>query len=428
MIEFVKQFVNSEVWAQYEPFLISLILGGLIGIEREFKKQREKVSMFGGIRTFMLIALFGTLSAYAGSKISEIVVPISAISLATLLIIAQIIEKTPSITSMVAALITYLVGVICYLGSIQMAAVLAVTVLFILTFKEQMHEFVKHLTVQDLFAFLKFAAVTIVIYPLLPDRTIGPYGGVNPREVWAMVVIISTIDFIGYALTKFIGSRKGIVITGLIGGLVSSTAVSATLSPLSKLNPKLINDYAAGIVGASTIMFMRIFILASIISLSFAKFLFIPCAFATLLGLLFTYYISKQESTTGSDIKVHNPFELSTAFKFGIFYGFILFLSKSATKIVGAIGLYTIAAISGLSDVDAITLSTSKIFSSGEIGLTTGAATILIAATVNTIFKWFLTLSMGSKELFMKTMMGFILLTIGEFLGIATLWITVRQG
>ncbi len=427
MIEIVKQFINSEVWVQYEPFLVSLLLGGLIGTEREFKKQREKVSLFGGIRTFMLISLFGTLSAYAGSVISEFIVPISAISLTVLLIVAQVMEKIPSITSMVAALITYLVGVICYAGNIQMATVLSVTVLFILTFKEQMHDFVKHLTVQDLFAFLKFAAVTVVIYPLLPDRTIGPYGGINPREIWAMVVIISTIDFIGYALTKFIGSKKGIVITGLIGGLVSSTAVSATLSPLSKLNPKLLNEYAAGIVGASTIMFMRIFILTSIISLTFAKFLLIPCAFATLPGLIFTYKTAKKESTTGSDIKVHNPFELSTAFKFGIFYGFILFLSKSATRILGAAGLYTIAAVSGLSDVDAITLSTSKIFSSGEIGLVVGATTIFIAATVNTIFKWFLTLSMGSKELFLRTMAGFVLLMLGEFIGIATLWLIVRQ-
>ncbi len=428
MVDFIKVFINSKVWVQYEPFLISLILGGLIGTEREFKKQREKVSMFGGIRTFMLISLLGTLSAYAGKLVNEMVVPVSVASLIAFLIASQFIEKVPSITSRIAALITFLVGVICYTGNFQIASVIAVTVLFVLTFREQMHEFVKHLTIQDLFAFLKFAAVTVVIYPLLPDRTIGPYGGVNPRDVWAMVVVISTIDFIGYALTKFIGSRRGIVITGLIGGLVSSTAVTVTLSPLFRENPQLINNCAAGIIGASTIMFIRIFVLASIVNLNFSAFLLIPCAAATVLGLLFAYYVSKQEETKGSNIRVHNPFELSNAFKFGAFYGFILFLSKSATKVVGALGLYAISAISGLSDVDAITLSTSKIFTSGYVDVTVAVVTILIAATVNTLFKWFLTLWMGGRELFRKTSLGFILLTVGELLGALALMITAGQG
>ncbi|WP_456341459.1 MgtC/SapB family protein [Thermovibrio sp.] len=281
-----------------------------------------------------------------------------------------------------------------------------------------MHSFVKHLTLEDLYAFLKFAAVTVVIYPLLPDQS---FYGVNPREVWTMVVIISTIDFVGYVLTKLAGGR-GVLITGLIGGLVSSTAVTATFSPLSRLNPALINEYAAGIVGASAIMFPRMTFLASIVSPQFAKFLLIPSLLAFTLGIFFAYRLATGRGGNEAKVNVQNPYELSTAIKFGLFYAFILFLSRNALRYFGDYGLYVVAAISGLSDVDAITLSVSKLFKTGVVEVIPGIIAVLIAAFVNTVFKWFLTLSMGSRELFKATTPGFIALAVGEIVGVAILF------
>ncbi|SMP10391.1 Uncharacterized membrane protein, DUF4010 family [Desulfurobacterium pacificum] len=409
--------VESAVWKAYEPYLVSLIIGGLIGVEREYKKQKEGVPSFGGVRTFMLISLLGTLCAHL-SKQYEFFLYLGFFVTAVLLMGAQLVEKSPRLTSSFSALITFLLGAMCSEGQLQVAAAIAVSVLFVLSFKEQMHDFVRHLTMEDLFAFLKFAVVTVIIYPLLPDKN---FYGVNPKEVWTMVAVISTIDFIGYVLTKVAG-EKGVLLTGLIGGLVSSTAVTVTFSPLAKTNPLFINEYAAGIVGASAIMFPRMTFLAGVVSPHFAMYLLIPSLVAFVGGIFWAYKISTSKNTGRTNIEVKNPYELSTAIKFGIFYAFILFVSRNALKYFGDFGLYVVAAISGLSDVDAITLSTAKLFSSKDVTLLAGIVAVLIAATVNTVFKWFLTLSMGNRELFRKVTPGFMALIIGEIIGIALLF------
>ena len=417
MIEFLKEFINSEAWKLYQPYFVSIILGGLVGIEREYKKQREGTPVFGGVRTFILISLLGTLSAHISSSFGDPFIYIILISFSALLVIAQLFERLPGLTSEVSAILTFLIGVLCYKEEFQLAAAIAITVLFILSFKEQMHKFVKHLSLEDLFAFLKFAAVTVILYPLLPDKS---FYGVNPREVWTMVVIISTLDFLGYFLTKIAGER-GILFTGLIGGLVSSTAVAATFSSLSKTNRSLIPEYAAGIVGASAIMFPRITFLAGIVNLQFTKYLIMPFLTAFLMGIFFAYRISNLEREERAKVKVKNPYELSNAIKFSVFYAFILFISRNTLKYLGDYGLYIVAAVSGLSDVDAITLSVSKLFTASEVSLLTGIVTVIVAATVNTFLKWFLTISMGSRELFKLVTPGFIALIGGEVLGVSIL-------
>ncbi len=417
MVEYLKEFVSSGTWKLYQPYFISIILGGLVGIEREYKKQREGTPVFGGVRTFILISLLGTLSAHISSSFGDPFIYIILISFSALLVIAQFFEKLPGLTSEVSAILTFLIGILCYKEEFQLAAAVAITVLFILSFKEQMHKFVKHLTLEDLFAFLKFAAVTVILYPLLPDKS---FYGVNPREVWTMVVIISTLDFLGYFLTKIAGER-GILFAGLIGGLVSSTAVTASFSPLSRTNKGLIAEYAAGIVGASAIMFPRMVFLAGIVNLRFAEYLVVPFLSAFLMGILSAYKVSSVEVEENAKVEVENPYELASAIKFGIFYAFILFISKNVLHYLGNYGLYMVAAISGLSDVDAITLSVSKLFTVGEVSLLTGIITVIIAATVNTFLKWFLTISMGSRELFRLVTPGFIALIGGEVLGIGIL-------
>ncbi len=417
MVEFLKEFINSEAWKLYQPYFVSIILGGLVGIEREYKKQREGTPVFGGVRTFILISLLGTLSAHISSFFGDPFIYIILISFSALLVIAQLFERLPGLTSEVSAILTFLIGVLCYKEEFQLAAAIAITVLFILSFKEQMHKFVKHLSLEDLFAFLKFAAVTVILYPLLPDKS---FYGVNPREVWTMVVIISTLDFLGYFLTKIAGER-GILFTGLIGGLVSSTAVAATFSSLSKTNRSLIPEYAAGIVGASAIMFPRITFLAGIVNLQFTKYLIMPFLTAFLMGIFFAYRISNLEREERAKVKVKNPYELSNAIKFSMFYAFILFISRNTLKYLGDYGLYIVAAVSGLSDVDAITLSVSKLFTASEVSLLTGIVTVIVAATVNTFLKWFLTISMGSRELFKLVTPGFIALIGGEVLGVSIL-------
>ena len=419
MVNFLKELVNSQVWQVYQPYVLSLLLGGLLGVEREFKKQKEGLPAFGGIRTYILLSLLGTVSAHLSAGYAPYAFYVALTGVTALLIVAQLLEGFPGLTSEVSALIAFFIGALCYYKQLQLASFLAVLTLFVLSFKEQMHSFVKHLTLQDLYAFLKFAAVTVVIYPLLPDRN---FYGVNPKEVWTMVVVISSIDFLGYVLTKLIGKR-GILVAGFVGGLVSSTAVTATFSPLARINREFTKEYAAGIVGASAIMFPRMTLLAAIISPQFAKHLLIPSLVAFAFGMVFAYRLTTGKGAKEARVKIENPFELSTAFKFGLFYAFVLFASRNALKYFGDYGLYAVSAISGLADVDPLTLSVAKLYSSASVALLPAVIAVLLSAFVNTLFKWFLTLSMGTKELFKAVTPGFVALAVGEAVGVAILWL-----
>ncbi|SNR80271.1 MgtC/SapB family protein [Desulfurobacterium atlanticum] len=415
MIEMLKSFVSTPLMEQFQVYFMSVLFGGLIGIEREYKKQREGTPAFGGIRTFILLSLIGTVSADISSRGYSFLLPVSFLTVASFILWAQKHEQESGLTSEFAALLTYLVGILSFFREFQLSAVISIAVFSVLTFKKQMHDFVKHITLEDFVAFLKFAVVSIIIYPLFPDK---PLFGVNLKDVWAMVVVISSIDFVGYILTKFVGSKKGSVITGLIGGLVSSTAVAVTLSKYAKRTPLFIKEYAAGIVGASAIMFLRILILIFIVSPVLLKYFILPCLMATTLGFVFVFKNAKLKTKQGEKIEVHNPYELSNALKFGFLFGVILFITKFAVKYAGAWGLFAVSAISGLSDVDAITLSLAKLSASNEIGVFVAVIGIFLAATVNTLFKWFLTLFAGDRSVFKETSTGFILLILGELTGI----------
>ncbi len=425
MVEIFETFVNFVLLKQYQPYIMSAVFGGLIGVEREYKKQRDGTPAFGGLRTFILISLLGTLSADIASRGYSFLIPVSFIVVASFVLWAQKHEQESGLTSEFAALLTFLVGILSFFKEFQLAAVVSIGVFSVLTFKKKMHDFVKHITLEDFVALLKFAVVSILIFPLLPDKL---FFGVNLKDVWAMVVVISSIDFIGYVLIKVVGSKKGAVITGLIGGLVSSTAVTVTLSRYARNLPALTREYVAGIVGASTIMFLRVLILVFIVSPMLFKYFLFPCLMATLLGLIFVYRNAEFNVKHGEKIEVNNPYELSNALKFGLFFGVILFITKLAIKYAGSWGIFAIAAVSGLSDVDAITLSLAKFSVSNEIAVSVAVIGIFLAVTVNTTFKWFLTLFAGGKAVFKEATKGFVLLITGELIGIVAVLIWLFGG
>ncbi len=406
----IERFIDLTALRSLLPYAVSLVVGALIGVEREVKKQSAPDICLGGIRTFALIALLGTLSEALG------VLQYGLLALFGLIIAHRLTYKGSDLTSEVSALLTFLLGAICFEGFYFEAAVVAVLVFTLLTFKKQLHEFAKHLTLNDLIAVVKFAVVTVIVYPLLPSK---PIYGVSLKSVWTMVIIISSIDFVGYVLTKFAG-KKGVLIAGLIGGLVSSTAVTLTFAPLSRKNPDLIYEYASGIIGASAIMFPRMSLLAAIVNPSFASFLLVPSLIAFSFGVLFAYKLARKKSEKAT-VNINNPFELSTAIKFGAFYAVVLFASSWALSRFGDAGLYAVAAISGLSDVDPLTLSVAKLFSAGQVALVPAVIAVLISAAVNTAFKWFLSLAIGSWRLFVSVSSGFVSLLLGELVGVFVL-------
>jgi len=260
---------------------------------------------------------------------------------------------------------------------------------------------------------VRFWLAVALIYPLLPDVSLY---GVSPKDVWFMVVLISTVNSAGYLLLRLIG-KGGVLVAGLLGGLVSSTPTAVSLSSISKKNSAIVRECAGGIVGASAVMFLRVLLLTAVLNAKLARVLSAPTVFSFLLGAVFLKRLSASVARDAR-LSVKNPYEISTVVNFALLYALVLLVSKKAVGVAGSYGVVAVSAVAGVTDVDAITLSVSRMASGLEVGVVPGAVAILTASTVNTVFKWFLTLYLGTKELFRAVTPGFALILAGEVLGV----------
>jgi uncharacterized membrane protein (DUF4010 family) len=298
-----------------------------------------------------------------------------------------------SITGIIASLITFVLGALTVFGHIMLASASAVIITSLLGFKPLLHGWLKKLEQQELYATLKLLLISVVILPILPNQGYGPWAAFNPYHIWWMVVLIAGISYLGYFAIKIVGNQHGPVLTGALGGLVSSTAVTLDLSKLSPQYPNMENVLAAGILTACATMFARTLLLASIVN---------PAVFRVLLPALlimsiFTYLLAfllwrnAREFRTSEEVTLENPFQLGMALKFGAFLVVIMLLSKLLKVYFGDMGAYFLAAASGLADVDPITLSLSQMSKEG-LEVSVAARAILIAVSVNSgiksIFSW----------------------------------------
>ncbi len=225
--------------------LISILLGSLIGLQREYVKMRDKEIRFAGFRTFMLISLLGSISVYISQITNQNIFLIITAGYLLFVIFAYAVEsyfsKNIGATTELSSIIAFFVGVFCALDKIYVAVFIAIVTTTILTLKEHLHTFAFKLKEQELYSTLKFAIIAFVILPLLPNQAYGPYGVLNPYVIWLMVVLISGIGFIAYILIKIFGAKRGLGITGLLGGLISSTAITISFSSQSKKTIKAAN-------------------------------------------------------------------------------------------------------------------------------------------------------------------------------------------
>ena len=387
-------------------FGIALLIGVLIGLEREYARLREEVKSFAGVRTFPLIALLGCSAALLAELTGAVTFGIMASLLAVLIAIAYAFdarEGRVGVTTEVAAMVVFACGALCYWDRLDLAAALAVVTFGFLTLKPQLHGFAQRISSEDLYATLKFAIISLIVLPVLPNQTYGPppFDAFNPYNTWLMVVFISGISFLGYVLIKIVGSRRGIGLTGLLGGLVSSTAVTLSFSERSQDHPDLARPFALAITLAWTMMFGRIVIEIAVLNQALLSILWLPMGAGMLAGLVFcVFYYFGQRTDEGSDMELANPFELGTAIKFGLLFAVILVVAKAAQFYFQEAGLYAAAAIAGLADVDAITLSMAELAGSqGGITTSTAARAVVLAVISNTIVKGGIALSVGSKTL-----------------------------
>lgn len=402
----------------------ALGVGLLIGTERSWSGRDNAGQELAGIRTFGLAGLFGGLAALSASHFGAAAWIAMFVVLALLTTAGYVIESRAyadhGMTTEVALLLTFLLGSLAVAETRLLAASVAVVVALLLSLKARLHGALRKLSEAELSGALKLLFISVVLLPALPNEGYGPWQAFNPYTTWWMVVLIAGIGFAAYVAIRLLGTRHGLMVTALLGGIVSSTAMTITLARLNteKLRPAL----AAGLLATSALMFPRVLLEVGLINRALLPSLLAPMVTAGLIysaGALFYYLRAGQQPQSGAEPPLKNPFELGPALRFAGLLVIILFLVEGAQRLLGDTGIYLVALLSGLTDVDAITLSLSN---SARTDLSEMVAVrgIFLAALSNSLVKAGLILFIGGRALALMTlpfMLG------GLLVGLAVLWL-----
>jgi len=399
-------------------FAIALAIGVLVGLQRQIAFHDPHRELVAGIRTYALIALLGAAGALAGSKLESpwplLVFGIILGGYLALSYYQDTQQGDVGLTTEISALLVYIIGALCFWGYVHLGVALGVVTTLLLSLKLEMQRLANSITRNDLLAAVKFAIISAVILTVLPNRSFGipPFDVFNPFKIWLLVVFISGLSFIGFVLMKLVGQNKGIWLTGLLGGLASSTAVTLSLSQQSKKAPELSRSFTLGIILAWSVMFVRVLITIYAVNPALVSLIWMPVAGATIAGVTYcVYLLLKRENKPPTDVKVANPFEIGPAVKFALLFVVILLISRAAQLTFGNAGVYLSSIVAGLADVDAISLSIAELsLEGGTLPLETAGIGIVIAALSNTFSKAVLVFIGGAAELRRALAPGFLLM------------------
>lgn len=376
----------DETWLRLS---VSLGIGLLIGLERERSPHAK-----AGVRTFALVALFGTLAAMMGERTaSGWTVPLGMAAVAAMLIAAYLREppqEDPGTTTVAAALVCYLLGVLVWTGDAALAAAVAITVTALLYFKPEIKGLSVALQRNEQVSVLQFLVVTFIVLPMLPDRGFGPYAVLNPRNIWLMVVLIAGIGLASHVALRLAGERHGVMLTGLLGGLVSSTATTVLYARRSGESEAMYRLARAVVPLANLVPLARIALLTALLAPGLLD-LVTPVAGAALAaGLLMTLHSIRSIGASGEPPMPasHNPVEFGTALRFAGLYAVVLLASAWLSDLAGSRGLYAAALASGLVDIDPIVLSTLNAFADGRVAGHSSVIAIALAYAANMTFKF----------------------------------------
>lgn len=402
---------------------IALGLGLLVGLQREWSTPQ-----IAGIRTFALITMFGAVcGAGDGWFIAAGLAAVTALVIFGNYASMKTEQYDHGITTEVAALVMFGVGAMIAADLVPAALVVAGLVAVLLHWKEPLHHFVEAFNVRDLRAIIQVTLIALVILPVLPNETYGPYGVLNPFKIWLMVVLICGISLLAYMGYKFLGAKVGTLLGGVFGGLISSTATTVSFARRSRNTPETAPLAALVIMIASTIVFVRVAVeVAMVAPVIFVRIL-PPLALMGLFMAVVCAVLYMRERTAAKEIPVEgDPSDLKAALVFGALYALVLFAVAAAKDHFGDSGLFIVAVVSGLTDVDAITLSTSQMMKDGGIAVDTGWRMILVGVLSNLVFKGAAVAALGSRRL-----LGYIVVLFGVSLafgaGLLLLWPNIGE-
>jgi uncharacterized membrane protein (DUF4010 family) len=409
-------------------FLLKLVVavgaGFLVGLEREHVRQREQEEgQFAGVRTFTLIALSGFLTAFVSERIYPWAFLVGFAGFIAIVIAAYVqMARNGNVggTSEISNILVFLIGAIIYADEILLGLAVAVFMVLLLSFKVSLHKFIGRLQLNELRAIVQFVVISALVLPFLPERSFGPYGVWNLKEIWIMVILVSGVSLIGYLLTKILGG-KGTIVTGMLGGLVSSTAVTLSFSQRSRtMSGAGTKPFAISILMASTIMFPRILLILFVLDAALAERLILPMSIFTVVGTICSFLLHRKDGENKEMPILDNPLNFQTALKFALIFAGVKLLVRYASEEYGEAGIYVASVLSGLTNMDAITLSMSRLSNSPEI-LALAANAIILAALANTIMKYLIVFFVGNAGLRRDVTVGFVALIVA-----GVLWFAVR--
>ncbi len=402
-------FLNSDLPYLFQRVFIAALLGIFIGIERESKKVKSE-KFFGGIRTVPLITILGFIAALVGFLTNQIVYVSIFAAFGLLISISYYFSAQRGEfggTTEITFIIMFLIGSLVYWDLLMFSAAITVILGIFLAFKAEFRALVGKISDEDIYATIKFAILTIIILPMLPDKNYGPFNSLNPQRIWLMVILIAAVSFIGYALFKIIGTKKGIQILSILGGIASSTALTLSFVQRSKEAENLSKNFAAGIVLASSIMFPRVLLILFLVNARLASALTFPFIIFSIVGIITSYFLwEKNYKEKIGEIVLTNPFKVAAALKFGIVFAIVLLISNGANEYFGNQGIFFSSFISGFADVDAVALTISDL-AKKSISLDIASAAIFLACLSNSIIKMSIALIFGSTVLKKFMAIGF---------------------
>lgn len=380
---------------------VSLLLGAFIGLERERARDRPL-----GIRSFMLVSALGTVAAIIADRTGAAwLLPSAFAVLGALLVVSHLQLAASSgrrgLTTELAGLVTLGIGALVYAGPMELAVGLGVATAALLHFKPALHALADRAGERDIVAMVQFALVAFVVLPVVPNRSFGPYDVLNPYNVWLMVVLVAGINLAGYVALKLVGTRRGGLTAGLLGGLVSSTATTYSFSSRVRENGALSGPAALAIILATSVAVPRMAVLVGVVNPELLAAAALPLTLvfvASLLPGLVLWHRTREASDEPAP-EVRNPVQIGAAVLFGAIYAIVTLALAAAQRGFGEAGTYAVSALSGLTDMNAITLSTARLVATERLAAASGTDMIVIAYLANLLAKGILAAVVGTRQL-----------------------------
>ena len=414
------QAFRPEELRPWLQVLTSLAIGFLIGLER----QRNPTAK-AGVRTCSLVAGFGAVAALLGQAFDSPWIVAAGLLVVGAMIIAAYLgpenhEADSGTTTVISVVLCYCLGAMVWLGFAQLAVAVAIMTTVLLHFKAKLHAFSEKLAPHDVSMVLQFAIITFIVLPWLPDEGYGPYRVLNPYHVWLMVVLVAGLGVAGYFALRLFGARRGLLMVGLFGGMVSSTATTLVHARQAAVSGGARASSAAVIALANLVVPTRLCILAAVSAPAVVPFLVPPLALGIACGIPAVVQRYRYAFGDGNAAvpELTNPASLPVALGFGALYAGVLLLAVWLSEYAGKAGLLAMAALSGLVDVDAITLSSLRLFDTGALGAQIAVLAIGCAFLGATIFKLATVTWVGGLALLRQTWLALLAPVAGAAAGV----------